>query len=295
MTTELTDTWKTILKRPQNCQSGTALLVRIYPTGPGLGRCYPLSERPFVIGREEQCDLPSYHHSVSRRHAHIEYQNGAYSVVDLQSTNGTFVNDQPVSKAKLKDGDYLRVGACIYRFLASGNIESSYHEEIYRLTIIDALTDVPNKRFLTEFLDRELARVARYQRPLSLVLFDIDRFKTINDRFGHLGGDSTLRELASCIKANIRKEELFARYGGEEFALVLPETDHARAVEICERIRSLVETYAFRCEGMEYRVTISLGVVTTVGDQALTPHELIRRADERLYEAKRAGANRVCA
>src|SRR5204863_2834824 len=127
----------------------------------------------------------------------------------LQSTNGTFVNDVPASICKLRDGDYLRVGNCIYRFLAGGNVEAEYHEEIYRLTIIDALTDIHNKRYLLEFLDRELDRSCRYHRPLTVVMFDVDHFKAINDRRGHLAGDYTLRELASRVKGIIRKTELF--------------------------------------------------------------------------------------
>src|SRR5207245_2245668 len=157
-----------------------------------------------------------------------------YYAVDLQSTNGTFVNDHPASMYKLKDGDYLRVGNCIYRFLIGGNVEAEYHEEIYRLTIIDALTDIHNKRYLVEFLDRELARSARYRRPLALVLFDLDLFKKVNDNLGHLGGDFTLREVAACVKGSVRKEELFARYGGEEFAVVLPETGREGAVQVGE-------------------------------------------------------------
>ena len=161
-----------------------------------------------------------------------------YYAVDLQSTNGTYVNDVPASICKLKDGDYLRVGNCIYRYLAGGNVEAEYHEEIYRLTIIDALTDIHNKRYLLEFLDREIARSARYCRPLALALFDLDRFKAVNDDLGHLGGDFTLREVAACVKSSIRKEELFARYGGEEFAIVLPETAREGAVQMAERCAS---------------------------------------------------------
>src|SRR5262249_43190695 len=153
-----------------------------------------------------------------------EVSPGGVTVADLGSTNGTFLNDALVARAPLKDGDYLRVGNCIYRFLAGGNVEADYHEEIYRLTITDGLTQTHNKRYLLEFLDRELARSQRHTRPLSLVLFDIDRFKAINDELGHLAGDHVLRELAACVKAAVRREELFARYGGEEFAVVLPET-----------------------------------------------------------------------
>src|SRR5262249_35017171 len=147
-----------------------------------------------------------HEHSVSRRHARIELATDGFYIADLQSTNGSFVNDMPVTQARLHDGDYLRVGNCIYRFLAGGNVESEYHEEIYRLTIIDGLTSVHNQRYMTEFLDRELARSARHHRPLAVILCDIDWFKKINDEYGHLGGDFTLRELASVIQKTVRRE-----------------------------------------------------------------------------------------
>jgi diguanylate cyclase (GGDEF)-like protein len=194
---------------------------------------------------------------------------------------------------KLKDGDYLRIGNCIYRFLIGGNVEAEYHEEIYRLTIIDALTDIHNKRYLLEFLERELARSERYGRPLSLVLFDIDRFKQINEELGHLGGDFTLRELASRLKSNVRREELFARYGGEEFAVVLPETGREGATLLAERLRRLVANQPFQYEDKTYHVTVSLGVAVTAGEKVLSPADLIRHADERLFQAKNDGRNRV--
>jgi diguanylate cyclase (GGDEF)-like protein len=272
-----------------------AMLVHIYPPGPDLGRCYPLTHGTCVIGRDEDSSIPIHHPSVSRRHACIEGDADGYFVADLQSTNGTFINDAPVDSCLLKDGDYLRVGNCIYRFLTSSNAEAKYHEEIYRLIIIDALTDIPNKRCLLEFLDRELSRCARYGRCLSLILFDIDRFKAVNDRLGHLGGDFALRELASCLKSCVRKEELLARYGGEEFAIVLPETSAESANTVAERIRQLVESHSFRYEKEVFNLTISLGVVTTSGNEPLSPEELIRQADSNLYKAKRAGSNRVVA
>jgi diguanylate cyclase (GGDEF)-like protein len=291
----VTETWVTVPDRPVSATSRDACLVHIYPTGPGMGRRYPLTETPLVIGRGTNCDIRINDHSVSRRHARIQPGADGHFAVDLQSTNGTFVNDVPASMQKLKDGDYLRVGNCIYRFLAGGNVEAEYHEEIYRLTIIDALTEIHNKRYLFEFLDRELARSARYQRPLTLILFDIDHFKAINEAHGHLGGDFTLRELAACVKSVIRKEELFARYGGEEFVVVLPECRLDGAVKVSERIRGLVSSHPFQFEGKSYHVTISLGVASTAGDESLTPTELIRLADQNLHQAKRAGRNRVVA
>jgi diguanylate cyclase (GGDEF)-like protein len=258
-----------------------------------MGTRYPLSDSPVVLGRGNDCDIRINDHSVSRRHARIQPGAEGFFAVDLQSTNGTFVNNVAASTVKLGDGDYLRVGNCIYRFLTGGNVEAEYHEEIYRLTIIDALTEIHNKRYLLEFLDRELARSARHNRPVALIMLDIDCFKKINDELGHLGGDFTLRELAATIKGGIRKEELFARYGGEEFAVVLPETTSEGAAVLAERLRGLVEQHPFQYDDKTYPVTVSLGVAGTSGGETLTPFELVRRADDNLYQAKREGRNRV--
>jgi diguanylate cyclase (GGDEF)-like protein len=288
-----TETWVTAPDRLVSSTRRDACVVHIYPTGQGMGARYPLTDTPMVLGRGNDCDIRINDHSVSRRHARIQPGADGFYAVDLQSTNGTFVNDVPASICKLKDGDYLRVGNCIYRFLAGGNVEAEYHEEIYRLTIIDALTDIHNKRYLLEFLDRELSRSARYSRPLALIMLDLDRFKTVNEDLGHLGGDFTLRELAACVKGSIRKEELFARYGGEEFTVVLPETNLEGGLAVAERIRSQVERHCFQYEGKSYPVTVSVGVAATNGDIALTPNELIDRADAKLFQAKNQGRNRV--
>src|SRR5881275_2084776 len=174
-----TETWVTGPDRLVSTTRRDACVVHIYPTGPGMGARYALSDSPVVLGRGNDCDIRINDHSVSRRHARIQPGADGYYAVDLQSTNGTFVNDVPASICRLKDGDYLRVGNCIYRFLAGGNVEAEYHEEIYRLTIIDALTEIYNKRYLLEFLERELNRLPLGQATLALILFDIDHFKKL--------------------------------------------------------------------------------------------------------------------
>lgn len=286
-------TWKTVPKKILAAGSHEASLILIYPTGPGMGTRYVLSNKPLIVGRGESCDIRVEDPSVSRQHAKIAPGAEGFYATDMDSTNGTFVNDVPATMCKLKDGDYLRVGNCICRFLAGGNVEAQYHEEIYRLMIFDALTEIPNKRFLVEFLDRELSRSTRYHRPLSLVMIDIDRFKSINDQLGHLAGDFVLRELAGILKTNVRKDELFARYGGEEFAVVLPEASMDATMILAERLRRNVEKHTFRYEEKPFPVTISLGVACTTGHDPITPTELIRKADEKLYQAKRDGRNRV--
>ena len=269
-----------------------ACLVFIYPTGPQMGARYVLRTEDALIGRTDECHIRNTDASVSRNHARIEVRDDGYYAVDLESTNGTFVNNVAKCDSRLEDGDYLRVGNCIYRFLAGGNIEAEYHEEIYRLTVLDGLTGVHNRRFLTDFLDRELARADRFNRPLSLAMFDIDHFKAINDQHGHLAGDMTLRELTAVLKAVVRKDELLARYGGEEFAMALPETTIEQAYQACERLRRIVAEHPFQYNSQRIPLTVSVGV--TVSKPGLDcPEELIRAADDKLYEAKRTGRNRV--
>lgn len=292
----VSETWLTApLRAVTPAVSRQACMVYIYPAGPNLGTRYPLGDKSIIIGRGEDCDIRMQDNSVSRKHALIEPTADGFVIRDKQSLNGIFINDVQTSEARLHDGDYVRVGNCIFRFLTGGNIEAEYYEEIHRMIIIDALTQAHNTRSLNEFLERELARSARHNRPLSLVLFDIDHFKAVNDEYGHLGGDHVLRELSARIRRTIRREDLFARYGGEEFALVLVETTIEQAVEVAEKTRGLVAAPPFNFEGHTFTVTISLGVATTCGDHSMTTKELIRLADERLYHAKRSGRNRVVA
>ncbi len=217
-----------------------------------------------------------------------------FVLYDQGSTNGTFVNDRQLTgSCLLQDGDYLRVGNNLYRYLAGGNIEAEYHEEIYRLTILDGLTRIHNRRYLSEFLEREVVRSQRHERPLSVLMIDIDRFKSINDSLGHLCGDFVLRELADILRETVRTEDLFARYGGEEFTAVLVETTRESAAVVAERIRSTVAEHLFRFEDQRVRLTVSVGVSSTTGDQEMTPGILIKEADANLYSAKRSGRNKI--
>lgn len=293
MTTDPNVTYKTLKSVPGAPKPPTdACLVFIYPKGPDMGARYVLREDETVIGRTDECAIRNTDASVSRLHARIARRDDGYHAMDLGSTNGTFINNVLKREGRLEDGDYLRIGNCIYRFLAGGNIEAEYHEEIYRLTVMDGLTGVHNRRYLTEYLDRELARAQRFARPLAVALFDIDRFKAINDTHGHLAGDTTLRELTGLLKSVVRKDELLARYGGEEFAMALPETTGEQAVRACERMRQTVADHCFQYQSFRIPVTVSVGVAVS-GPHILVPDDLLKAADEKLYEAKNTGRNRV--
>ncbi|HSA24489.1 MAG TPA: GGDEF domain-containing protein [Myxococcota bacterium] len=267
-----------------------AALVMIY--GTDLGRRYSLEKPEMVIGRSAKCDIQIDQESVSRMHAKILVDSVEPLVKDLGSTNGTLVNDLPIHETRLRNQDYLKIGRTIFKFLSGNNVENLYHDEIYRLTTVDGLTQVYNKRYFMETLDREMSRCQRYGRDLSLVLFDIDHFKQINDTFGHLTSDYVLKELAGLVKANIRREDFLARYGGEEFAIVLPEIDKARALVAAEKIRVLVGEHAFVCNDERIPVAVSLGVAA-FDPQMASLEEFLRLVDKNLYEAKSQGRNRV--
>ncbi|QEL15458.1 GGDEF domain-containing protein [Limnoglobus roseus] len=271
-----------------------ASLIYIYPKSFQSGQRYVIGSTPVTLGRGSECKLSIPDTSVSRFHSRVEIgADGRHHVTDLGSTNGTFVNNTRTTEGPLADGDYLRVGNCIFRYLSGGNVEAEYHEEIYRLTVLDPLTGVFNRRYLMEILNREVARSVRYRRPLAVALFGIDFFKVVNDTHGHIAGDMTLRELAARVSGLIRTDEVFARYGGEEFAVVMTETARERAAAFGERIRAAVEAIPFTFEAQTYPVTVSVGIGTTDGAEPTTPEEILRRADELLYQAKRLGRNRV--
>lgn len=270
-----------------------ACVVIIYsPDKSQLGKKFPLAEGELSIGRDAGNTIVLDNDNVSRRHAKLFVQNGNLVAQDLGSTNGTYCNDVEITEQVLRNGDFVKVGSTIFKYLSGGNVESLYHEEIYRLTIVDGLTQTNNKRYFLEFLEREMARCHRYNRALSLIMFDIDHFKKVNDEFGHLAGDYVLRELATNIAGKIRKEECFARYGGEEFALVMPEAPKDNVVYFAEKVRRLVADHDFIFEDKRMPVTISLGVAEMTPDVQV-PQQFIKKADTALYEAKRGGRNRV--
>ncbi len=287
-----------ILQRPlggpeKKGPAGDACLVNLHPPGPDIGRRIPLMSTQYIVGRDSEAGFVVSRSSVSRQHARLYTDEaGNWWVEDLSSTNGTFVNEARITAQQLTDADQVRFGDAIYKFLSGSNIESAYHEAIHNMAIQDGMTGIHNKRYFLEFLERELAVASRHGHPLTLVMFDVDHFKKVNDTHGHLAGDAVLKDLAGRIRPRIRREDLFARYGGEEFACVLPSTALAGGVVFAEHLRTLIEERPCLFDGKSISFTISLGV-TTLHKENVDGETLIKRADENLYAAKHAGRNRV--
>jgi two-component system cell cycle response regulator len=267
-----------------------ACLVVIY--GQDLGRKYNIVGRELRIGRATTNDICLSQDAVSREHANIIVDEFGIKIRDNDSTNGTYINDNKIHEAYLRDGDLVKVGRSIFKFLSGDNIESSYHEEIFRLSTVDGLTQVFNRRYFMETIDRELNRARRYDRPLALLIFDIDHFKRCNDTYGHRAGDFVLRRMAELVTMRARKVDVVSRYGGEEFAVILPEVDIKGASLFAEKIRKLVEEETFAFEGRKIPVTISIGVAE-LDSSIANADDLIQTADRRLYMAKTGGRNQV--
>ncbi|AWV89336.1 GGDEF domain-containing protein [Bradymonas sediminis] len=309
-----------INKLPTPDSSGQeACLVVI--NGVELGKKYSLSQPTTVIGRSSKGDIQIDEDAISRSHATIYDSGDHYLLKDMASTNGTYVNDVEVTDQRLRDGDQIKIGRTIFKFLTGSNIEASYHDEIYRLTTVDGLTEIYNKRFFLQAIEKEMSRSIRYERSLSLIMCDLDHFKAINDTYGHLAGDHILKKVAQRINGQIRRDDVFARYGGEEFVLLLPEVDRAQATRLAEKLRATVASEPFEFDDTEIHVTLSLGVAdldeyraimppfkamspsvfasssrashTDTQQEVINSHPFIKLADDRLYQAKELGRNRV--
>ncbi|QDV69850.1 Response regulator PleD [Rosistilla carotiformis] len=266
-------------------------LVQIHPLDLDRGPI-EISET-ILIGRDANCCLHLPDNSVSRRHAEIEKQDDVYTIRDLESTNGVVINGMPITEHVLQTGDRIQLGSRIFRFLADHDLEAQYHETVYAMMTRDGLTGVFNKRYLLESLDREVARCRRYQRPIAVILLDVDHFKLINDTYGHLAGDEVLQQLSMRLEHVLRSDEILARFGGEEFAIVIVESDRAKALDVAERCRKACAEAAFETSAGLLEVTISLGVSAPAVDEIETQSALLDAADKFLYQAKENGRNQV--
>jgi diguanylate cyclase (GGDEF)-like protein len=250
-----------------------------------------LGDSAIDIGRGSNASLILDADSVSRKHARIERFGGGHKIVDLGSTNGTYVNGIKMQEHILRDGDRIGIGKALLKYLAGGNIEGAYHEEVQRLMHFDPLTNIHNKRHFEESLRLSVFTAAGAAKPLSLIVFDLDHFKKVNDTFGHMAGDAVLIGAANAVQSVLGPGELLGRVGGEEFAVLCDGMQLDAALARAEAIRLAVssETYVF--EDKKLSATVSVGVAQLAS--AEEPDGVFVRADEQLYAAKAAGRNCV--
>jgi len=264
--------------------------------GPSMGQQIILEEGEYVVGRSRDAKIVVEDEAISRYHFKIKVKDKIVTIEDLNSTNGTFVNGMRVKQHVLHANDKVQISsATVLRFSYVDLIDKNTHERFYEMALFDPVTTAHTKRYFLDRIQHEFSHSKRRNLPLSLIIYDLDHFKKINDSHGHPAGDFILQKISECTKGLIRHEDIFARYGGEEFVILMRDTDENNAVKLAERLRRKIFQSTFVFETNAIPVAISVGVATLTNDNFKTFEELIKEADRYLYYSKSNGRNRVSA
>jgi len=276
-----------------------AKLERKIPTllvlrGADAGRRIPLSKDSLSLGRTVDADLVFHDEQISRRHAMISRDpvTNIYTLSDLGSTNGTFLNDRPVKKCEIKDGDKIFIGTTILKFVLQDEVDSESGEIVDRLMFQDDLTGLVVKRRFYNDLRTQLHMAVSQGQPLSVLMMDMDGLKKVNDTHGHDAGGFIISEVGKIIGTICNKKGQACRYGGDEFVAYLLDTCLPDAVKVGEEIRQAIRKGVFRKGDVELKVSISIGVAS-FPERGGTVEELNKAADEALYRAKAKGRDTV--
>lgn len=274
-------------------QPACLILIR----GTPQGHRFFITTDEMIIGRDPKADISIPDASISRKHAKITREGTVIKIEDLGSQNGTVVNGKRLETghvAKLAKEDLVKLGNSIVKYLPAGEIEIIFYGNLNQAANTDPLTKCFNKGYFLEAIEAEVKRAKALATKLSLIFFDLDHFKKVNDTFGHEGGDFVLKEFTQLVRniGLLKPKDIFARYGGEEFCLMMPATSITEAADIAEALRGKIHGHEFLYEGKRIPVTTSLGVAELSSDHD-TPADLIKSADKALYESKQGGRNRV--
>jgi diguanylate cyclase (GGDEF)-like protein len=263
--------------------------------GGTMGRTYKLADPVVVLGRSMEAHIRLDNDGVSRAHAKMtRRQNGRTTIEDLGSLNGTYVNGVRIESHELADGDRIQLGAStMVKFSYQDMVEEQYQRQLYDSATRDDLTELHNRRYFNEQLSKDFSHAIRHQRCLSVLMLDLDYFKSVNDTHGHAAGDTVLHTVGATIQGAVRNEDLACRVGGEEIAIVLRDTTASDAFVLAERLRALVRDTKVYHAGKELSVTVSIGIASLDPKRHRDPSGLVEEADKNLYEAKRAGRDRV--
>ena len=259
-----------------------------------FGKTFTFSKRQIVIGRGPKVDISLTDEKVSRNHCQISVigddEIEQIMLLDLKSTNGTRINNDVVQQRMLKSGDRIEIGSTVIRFSFSDEIEDKYQSRLFNMANKDGLTGLFNKRYLLGELAYQYKIATRNLRPFCLLMIDIDDFKKVNDRFGHIIGDEYLRMLTQTIADMLRGQDIIGRFGGEEFLIISPETDLSGAYVLAERIRKKIAKTELAHGDHRVMATISIGIAQ-FGLHTDDHVELLKMADKALYQAKHEGKN----
>jgi diguanylate cyclase (GGDEF)-like protein len=278
---------------PPAAAKDRALLTML--NGLNAGQVFRLDQAETLLGRAKEAGVRVEDVGISRLHARIvRTQEGRFVLEDLSSTNGVFVNGKKVERAELATSDRVQIGpSAILRFSVLDAEEEDLACRLYESSTRDALTRAFNRKYFAERVTAEVAYAQRHDTRLSVIMFDLDHFKRVNDTHGHMAGDVVLRVVALQVSRLIRAEDVFARYGGEEFVVIVRGIAHANVALFAERVRRAIEQLVIPLGDVKLRATASFGAGSLDECPDKSVEALLKLADDRLYEAKLGGRNRV--
>ena len=251
-----------------------------------IGMSWTLEKPMISVGRSSRLnDISISYESLSKNHFQILKKGDSFYIYDLKSTNKTYLNDkllEPYKKILLKNNSYVKASSLIFKFLDKGNIETFSSQQVLSKAQTDSLTGIGNRQLLQlkgpeYFLNNK--------SPFSLIVFDVDDFKSINDNLGHLAGDYVLKSLSKCVLKLIREGDEFIRHGGDEFCLLTPNV-FSRARLIADRIKQEILLYPFIFKSKKISVDISIGMAEKI-ETDRSWEDIYDRADKMSYERKR--------
>ncbi len=284
----------TLVEALRQSDSKQAALLVI--AGMDMGRMILLNQPVTVLGRSVECHGVIHDDGISRKHAEVRRQDdGSFLLIDLGSTNGIYISDRKVEQSTLREGDKILLGrGTVLQFLAMDTIDAQFCSKMYESMVRDGLTGVFNRKYFDERLAAELSFARRHNLPASLLIFDLDHFKKINDTWGHQIGDLVLQAVAQTVQGRIRGEDMLARYGGEEFAIIACGLGLQDGMSLAEDLRREVEAMRILTpDGEHIPVTISIGIACAEVAQEVVSTDLIALADRNMYQAKQKGRNRI--
>jgi len=254
--------------------------------GAELGRRHDLSGPEVSIGRSTSCDILIDQAGVSRKHATILVDGRGVRIRDEGSRNGTFVDSRRIEETALRDGDHIRVGGTIFKFIEAEDADEIYNDELYRLSSVDGLTQVSNRRSLEEAAKRAMESARGANVPVALVVLDVEGMTSLNETYGTSIGDEILRELAGRLRAHDRGDDVVARLGSDMFAVLLPGRRVKDARKVIDGLSRVVTHEPFEVRGRAIDVEVSFGWAES-GASIESFDELLEAAKRVLNEFRR--------
>jgi len=289
----LTDIKKALASTEEESSNKPACLLGV--GGVLNGTIFDLTQKEITIGRQATNTITLEFQGISRNHFMLNIEpTGGYSIIDNGSRNGTYLNNRKLEdRIPLAKGDIIKLGNIALKYIPAGDPERNAYDKLNQEANTDGHTGCYNKSYFNAAIELEVKKCKATGTPLSLILFDLDKFKNLNDNFGHDAGDYVLKKVSDLVhSAGVRDRDIFARYGGEEFTILLPQTNLKHAFEVAERLRKLIESNDFVYDDQKLPVTVSMGVAD-YRQGVLTGTDLFKRADSAVYKAKDGGRNQV--